>query len=101
MSVDISEWMAEHKGPLIRTVGEVWYCGDDWCGCTQAQITEIYRNLKPPPGAPQAVVRVTVWEGEFRTDHEPGAEADLRARRDELRLADPDAAARIKWNVSE
>jgi hypothetical protein len=90
-------WLAEHKGPLRRITGEVWYCGDDWCGCSQAQIVEHYANLKPPPGAPNAVVLIATWQGTFYSDHEPGAESELAAKRVQLRATDPALEARIEW----
>jgi hypothetical protein len=88
-----AQWMAEHKGPLLRTIAEVWSCGDDYCGCTQAQIVELYDNLK----APGWVVRVPIWLGTFRTDHEPGATAELEARRNALAFSDPEWHEQIEW----
>lgn len=87
------EWLEKHKGPLLRVVGEVWRCGDDYCDCTQAQLVEIYRNKVVQP----AVVRVVVWEGEFFTDGETGAYEQLQAKREEMKITDPSAEARIQW----
>ena len=63
---------------------EVWWCGDDHCDCTQAQINRIEpnRNAGPP-----WINRETVWEGPFHTDswEEPGsAMRELEARLAEL-----------------
>lgn len=86
-------WLAEHKGPLRDVIGKVWYCGDDYCDCTQAEIVERYENKT----APGWIVPVCIWQGEFHTDGEPGANEELAAKREELRKTDPDLAARIKW----
>jgi hypothetical protein len=47
-----------------RLVAEVWWCGDDWCDCTQPQIVRITPNTDA--GYPW-VRREAVWEGEFLT----------------------------------
>jgi hypothetical protein len=91
--VDHEEWLAAHKGPLLRTVGEVWWCGDDYCDCTQAQIVEIYRNKVVQPG----VVRIAIWQGAFFTEGEPGAYEELQAKRAKMKGADPGAEAEIEW----
>jgi hypothetical protein len=85
-------WMAEHKGPLKRIEGAVWWCGD-LCDCQQARIAEVYEN-KTVPGA---VVRVPIWEGAYYIDGDGDAFADLETKREELRSTDPDLEALIKW----
>jgi hypothetical protein len=90
---DHEAWLAEHKGPLKDTIAQVWWCGDMWCDCTQAQIVERYHNLK----APGWIVSIGVWEGEFHTDGEGGAADELAAKRAELLRIDPELAARIRW----
>ena len=94
MSAADELWLREHKGEYIDTRGTVWDCGDDYCGCSKAEVYERYKNLK----APGFVVNVGVWEGPFHTDHEPGAEDDLRAYRDSL---PPERVAAIRWLIDE
>lgn len=86
------EWMLAHKGELIRRVGMVWECYDD-CGCTEAQIIAYYRNKV----VWNARVPVVEWSGTWRTDGEPGADAELAEKRRELRAEDPDLEASIEW----
>ena len=90
-----SSWLEAHKGSLIDIIGEVWWCGDPSCDCTQAVIVERYQNLK----APGFVVRLCTWEGEFHTDGEPGAEDELTTKRQELHASDPELEGRIRWRV--
>lgn len=86
-------WMRTHKGDHVRTVGMVWVCEDDDCRCSQAQVVSYYRNLV----APHARVPVLDWEGEFHTDGELGADAELAAYRRELKAEDPEREAAITW----
>ncbi len=88
-----AEWLAAHQGEFLRRVGHVWECGDDDCGCEQAVVIAYYRNKV----VPRARVPVGEWAGEFRTDHEPGADEDLVAHRHALRESDPDLEASIEW----
>lgn len=90
---ETQEWMDKHKGPLVRTVGMVWECYDDECGCTQAQIISYYRNKV----VWNAVVPVVDWEGEFHTDHESGADEELAVHRRQLKLQAPEREASIQW----
>lgn len=62
----------------------VWWCGDEWCDCTQAQIERVGPNRT---AGPPFVIRESVWEGEFYTDGEQGAEADLQQHLAELEAA--------------
>jgi hypothetical protein len=87
--------MREHKGPLKNIVGYVWECGDDYCSCSKATIVEQYVNLADR----RWIVPVCIWEGEFHTDGEPGANDELIAKRAELRESDPDLAVRIEWVI--
>jgi hypothetical protein len=89
---DNAEWMATHKGEYLKSWGYVWTCDDD-CGCEQAQIVDYYRNKV----VYNARVPITAWAGEFHTDHEPGADAELAAYRRRLREVDPDREAAIEW----
>lgn len=73
------EWMREHKGPLLDVVGEVWHCGDEVCGCSQAQVVERYRNL-----------------ADSRFIVPAGARDELIAYRDSLTYAE---ATRIRWEI--
>jgi len=68
------DWLEKHKGRLLDTVSYVWE--DDECGCTQAVIVERYENKVV--GLPW-IVPVTIWEGPFHTDFEPGAAGELAA----------------------
>lgn len=86
------EWLREHKGALVRTVGMIWECYDD-CRCTQAVVTSYYRNLK----AWNARVPVNDWAGEFHADGEPGADRELAIYRRALKETDPDLEAAIEW----
>jgi hypothetical protein len=86
-------WLAEHKGDYIDTIGYVWWCGDGYCNCTQAVVVERYKNVK----APGWLICCGIWEGEFHTDGESGADEELAAKRAELERTDPELAAGIKW----
>lgn len=89
----MTDWFEEHRGPLVRTVGRVWDCGDDECGCTRPEILNVYRNRV----VPNFYVSELVWEGTFRTDHEPGADEELAAKRAELAVLDPSLHGRVEW----
>ena len=86
------EWLRVHKGAYLYSWGEVWTCGDD-CNCTQAQVTDFYQNRV----VRNARVPITVWEGEFHTEYEQGADAELAQYRRELRASDPEREAAIRW----
>lgn len=89
---DRDEWLEKHKGAYIQTVGMVWECGDDECGCTEAQIVAYYENK-----VVRARVPITEWAGEFHTEHEGGADEELAAYRRALREGDPQREASIIW----
>lgn len=64
-------------------LARVWWCGDDHCDCTQAQIELIEPN---PVGRPW-IKREIRWKGPFHSysSEEPGAAwAELATRLDEL-----------------
>ena len=91
---DEDEWLRTHQGEYLRTVGRFWWCGDYECDCTQAVIVEYYRNAV----VPIAQVPINIWSGPFHTEGEYAATWDeLMAKREELRLSDPDLEARIEW----
>lgn len=92
-STEKDEWHAEHQGPLVEILGHVWWCGDDWCDCTRAQVVARFRNLTEPGW----LVPRVLWQGEFHTDGETGARGELRAKRGELEAAEPELAAHITW----
>ena len=48
-------------------VASVWYCGDEYCNCTQPQIEIVRPNLK---ASYPWIQRERIWEGTFRTDGE-------------------------------
>ena len=89
------DWLSEHQGDYRRTYGRVWYC-DDECGCSQAQIVDEYDNKVTRT----TVIPIQSWEGTFFTEHEGGAEAELRAERERLLAEDPERAAQIDWWIS-
>lgn len=71
----------ERQGKYVRTVLEVWWCGDEVCDCRQVQVLRRYRNRL----APGAFCSVLVWEGTYFSEGEGGEqiEAELqRAQRD-------------------
>lgn len=87
------EWLREHQGAHLYTYGYVWECGDDECGCTQAMVVDYFQNKV----LPRARVPINAWSGEFHTEHEPGADADLAEYRRTLKEADPEREAAIEW----
>jgi hypothetical protein len=66
---------------ISHLLAGVWYCGDEQCACSQAQIEQIDPNLN---AGPPWIRREPVWQGTFHSDAEPGAEADLERRLVEL-----------------
>lgn len=93
---DKDEWHAEHQGPLVDIIAEVWWCGDEWCNCTQAQIVARFRNLFDS----RWIVPVRIWSGEFYTDGDvSGATDELSAKQAEVLSTEPEMAARITWPV--
>lgn len=86
------EWMRAHKGALRALVGRVWYCGDDYCDCSEPVIEAVFDNSRVT-----GVVRVALWVGDFRTDGDEGAMDDLLAVKTEIERADPPFARRIEW----
>lgn len=90
-----SDWMQKHKGAYLRTEAIVWYCGDEVCGCYQAQIHNLYQNKVTR----SSVVFEHVWEGTFRTDHDyPTCAEELADYRRELKKTHPELEARIHWD---
>jgi len=96
MRTEPDAWLAEHQGELLRIEGYVWYCGDDWCDCSEPVIAEVYANRL----VPRAIIPIAIWQGTFRTDGEPGGEAELAAKREEMMATTPDQAARIEWHIN-
>jgi len=92
------EWMAEHKGRYLKTVGYIWECGDDDCRCEQAVIVDYFENkvdhrFRVPVNAWRGTF--TTWEGRVEGGIDPDAE--LVARRRHLRETDPEREAAIEW----
>lgn len=54
----------ERCGPLLRTVIQIWDCGDDECGCSQVEVVELHEH-RLVPGARWAV---QLAKGTFCTD---------------------------------
>ena len=68
-------------------LARVWYCGDEVCDCSQAQVERIGPNRV---AGPPWITRETVWQGEFHSWswEEPGlAEAELQQHLAELEAA--------------
>ncbi len=82
-----------NRGYLIGLTAYVWYCGDDECGCSQPHIDALYRN----PSDRRWIVRETLWEGSFRTDHEPGGEDELLILQAAMATFWPTAERSIAW----
>ena len=95
-STNLGPWHREHQGALRDIVAEVWWCGDEVCDCTQAQITARYANVKA--GGNWIVPRV-LWTGTFFPEGQSGAEAELDAMRVEVEATEPEMASRITWPV--
>jgi len=71
-------WGSEHLSAYV------WYCGDEVCDCSQAQVVRVGPNRT---AGPPWVTREPVWEGQFYSDDEQGAEADLQQHLAELEAA--------------
>ena len=86
------------KGPLRKTVGRIWTCGGYYCNCGQAEIVEIYEDLRSQP-AGVWVIPERVWEGKFYTDGAwyTAAYSDLLAEKQRLEATEPERAATIVW----
>jgi hypothetical protein len=75
---DLPAWAAG------RTVAEVWWCGDEECDCTQAQIVQIGPDRVA--GFPWVTRRV-LWAGQFTSFTYEQTEAEAAAQLAELRQA--------------
>ncbi len=64
----------------------MWWCGDYDCDCTEARIVAI-----------DGYERTLVWEGEFRSEGEPGATTELNRVAQLLRRHHHDVYRRISW----
>ena len=82
-----------------RLRGFVWWCGDDYCDCTQATI-EADDGLNPIYRCWRLNIR-SLWQGEFHTNGEGGAHGDLGLIRLYLTEREPELAARIHWPSPE
>jgi hypothetical protein len=93
-----AEWLAEHQGRYVKTIGFIWECGDD-CRCEEAQVQDIFENKTDR----RFIVRRHVWSGTFTTEDAriggdaPSPEAELAEYRRALRLVDPEREAAIEW----
>lgn len=90
-SPDICGWV-DDVPPDVLLRGVDWWCGDDWCNCSEARI-ESYRRDRDPWIADLA----TVWTGDFHTDGEPGSSTELNRMAQHLRRHHHDLYARIRW----
>ncbi len=94
------EWHQKAQGPLIDILGQVWWCMDEECDCTQAQIVARFENLNMRARYGRLntfIVPRTLWSGAFHTDGEPGANEELSAKRADLEANEPAIAVRILW----
>ena len=86
-----ADWALD--APAGELIAFVWYCGDDWCGCSEAQIRHIVkRNASGGIHTSR-----TLWSGKFRSDHEFGATTDLNREAARLRRKHHDLRRRIFW----
>jgi hypothetical protein len=92
-----AQWLIDHQGEYLRTVGKTWYCDDDHCNCSEARIVEVYENKVTKHSPSPSVIRVGIWTGPYHVDGEPGAHEDLARKRLDLLANDPELAAKIKW----
>jgi hypothetical protein len=94
-----AEWLAEHQGRHVKTVGYIWQCGDDECDCEQAVVMDYFENKTDR----RFRVPRLVWEGTFTTGDArlegdaPNPEYELAEYRRALRLTDPEREAAIEW----
>lgn len=86
-----------------RLDGYVWWCGDDYCDCTQPQIMH---RLQHPAGGYKDITKP--WQGTFQTDGEgyndahewksaPSARTELNRMAQHLRRHHHDLYVRINW----
>jgi hypothetical protein len=80
--------------PDGELIAEVWWCGDDYCDCTQARIVHVVRNRHGGRYESTAL-----WHGTYATegdwDTPPTTELNREARR--LRKHHHDLYRRISW----
>lgn len=88
------EWHIDHQGKLKDVVGTVWECHDD-CRCQQPQIVARFYNAKDD----RWIVPRLLWEGDYYTDGDTGADEELSAKRAELGVSEPGMAGLILWDV--
>jgi hypothetical protein len=76
-----------------RHMAEVWWCGDEWCDCTEARITSY---LLAFPG--RRDIR-NEWEGAFMTDGEGHdvASTELNRMAQHLRRHHHDFYRLVQW----
>lgn len=89
------EWTREHKGEFRGVEGYVWDCGDDICRCSRADLVAVFRNSK----VRSCFVRISIYEGTFFSDGEPGADAELAALRLALAEHAPDLEVAVTWQA--
>jgi hypothetical protein len=82
-----------HHRPVPRVEGYVWWCGDEWCDCTQAQIERVVPN----PNWPGTVLRTVIWSGTFYSGGEAGATTELNRVAGLMRRRCHDLYAQIWW----
>jgi len=71
--------MSQSEQPAVKQweVGGIyfreWYCGDDYCGCSQMQI---HQMMPIDPEWPLRRQWKLLWEGQFHTEHESFEQSD-------------------------
>lgn len=74
----------------------IWWCGDDWCDCTQARIVHI---IQRSPGGGWMNTR-TVWEGQYHVggwEYEVAPNTELNREAKRLRKHHNELFHRISW----
>lgn len=93
-SAELCGWVNEFTPELGDLfVGHVWYCGDEYCNCSQAKITLRRKNEN---GFYNSHV---IWEGKFYTDGEGWSKTNTELNRmaAHLRKRHNEFFHRVQW----
>ena len=77
----------------LGRIAYIWWCGDDWCDCTQPVVENVQPNLKG--GIPGVVTRERVWSGTF---HSAASAEESKKQRHELEIAAKEHNAKLLDN---
>ena len=103
-SPELCGWVTDVPDGEIL-VGYVWYCGDEWCDCSEPRIN----SYKPGDfNGPLMLNPKRVWSGTFQTDGDgwrdanqykdaPSSTTELNRMAQHLRRHHHDLYARIRW----